>query len=222
VTYFPAWPAENRAPVGRLVEEIPRDAAPQTFPDRPPVFLTDAEAAEIAAARRRARPSRPPRPPAVGLATTLLLSLLAAFFAWVTAEPLLLAFGHGQVGTATVARCTGSGLGLRCVGEFTAARGFTAEHVALLGLPADRRAAGASIPARMVGAQSRQAYAGAGRGDLHLRWTIGLTLVLLCAAGIVSTSGARRLGDRRARRRAVLAGMAGPLLLAAGFLLASW
>jgi hypothetical protein len=212
------WRVSHRGWTGRLVEVIPWAESP---PDRPPVFLTDAEADEIEALQRRATPPRPQRRPAVGLPATVLLALVATFFAWVTAEPLWLAFGHGQAGTATVTRCAGSGLGQRCVGEFTSTTEFTPVPVALLGLPPETRRAGVLVPARMV-AGSRQAFVGVGSGDLHLRWLIGLALVVLCGAGIAWASGANRLNDVGSRRWATATSHAGPLLLTAGFLVAAW
>jgi hypothetical protein len=169
----------------------------------------------------RPAPPREPRRTGAALVALVLLSLCAAFFGWVSAEPLWLAVGHGDHGTATVTRCTGSGIGQRCVGEFATADGFTA-RVALLGLTDAEGKTGAAVSARMVDRDSRQAYVGDDHLALHLRWTVGLLLVLLCGAGIAWASGATRLEDRRARRRAVLGSLAGPLLLTVGFLAATW
>jgi hypothetical protein len=208
-------------------EEIPRDALAgawplaQMRPGRAPVFRADGDAV-------KPRLPKAPRRPASGLAILLVLALLGAFFAWVTAEPLWLAVGHGDRGTATVTRCTGGGVGQRCVGEFTAAGGaFTTEEVSLLGVGGDDRRSGATVPARMVSAEHAEsgplprAYVGDMVG-LHLRWGIGLVLILLCGVGIAWATGALRLADRRSRRRAVLASLAAPLLLMIGFLAATW
>ena len=168
-------------------------------------------------------PPKPPRSPALGLAGTVLLALVASFFAWVSAEPLWLAVGHGDRGTAIVASCTGHGIGQHCRGEFTAASGtFTARDVRLVGVNAAGRANGAQLPARMIAADAQKAYVGAGTGLLHLRWALGLGLVLLCGVGIGWASGALRLPERRSRHRAALASLAGPLLLTAGFLAAAF
>jgi len=170
----------------------------------------------------RNRPRKPPRRPSVGLAGMVLLSLLAAFFAWVSAEPLWLAVGHGDRGTATVTRCAGTGVGQRCVGEFTAAGGeFTVAGVAMLGLAEDQRTAGATMTARMVSADGRSAYAD-DRAGLHLRWAVGLLLVLACGLGIAVTTGAGRLDSRAARIGAVATSLAAPLLITLGFLVASF
>ena len=168
--------------------------------------------------RRRDRP-RPPRRPATGLLGLLVLGLAAMFFAWVSAGPFWLAVGHGNRGTATVVRCTGDGVGQRCVGQFTADRGtFTAQRVALMGVAGDQREQGAVVPARMVDQQARQAYVGSTPLLLHLRWALGVLLLVLCGLGIAALTGARRLETARARRGAVLLSLAGPLALWAGFL----
>jgi hypothetical protein len=149
----------------------------------------------------------------------LVLGLAAMFFAWVSAGPFWLAVGHGDRGTATVTRCTGDGVAQRCVGQFTAARGtFTAPDVALMGVAADQRGEGAVVPARMVDRKARQAYVGSAPLLLHLRWALGVLLVLLCGLGIAALTGARRLETPTARRGAVLLSLAGPLALLAGFL----
>ena len=166
---------------------------------------------------------KPPRRPALALPGLIVFSLLAAFFAWVSAEPLWLATGHGDRGTATVTRCTGNGVGQRCVGAFATTDGrFTAQPVTLLGVAEHERHEGAAITARMVRQDSRQAYVGDDSLTLHLRWGLGLLLVLLCGVGIAWATGATRLETRRARRLAVLTSVAGPLLLAAGFVAATW
>jgi hypothetical protein len=162
---------------------------------------------------------KPPRRPASGLAGLVLLALLSSFFAWVSVEPLWLAFGHGDLGTATVIDCTGHGISQRCRGEFTSADGrFSAEDVRLTGVPSEERIERWQFTARMIGADSRTAYVGTGTGTLHLRWGLGLTLVVLCGLGIAWATGAGRLPDRSARRGAVLVGLAGPLAITAGFL----
>lgn len=172
--------------------------------------------------RRPPRPPKPQRHPAVGLAGSIALTLVASFFAWVSAEPMWLAFGHGQRGAATVTACTGSGLGQQCRGEFAPADGsYTAWDIRLAGIGADERAAGSRVPARMVGPHGSTAYAGTGTGPLHLRWSLGLVMILLCGAGIGWASGALRLPDRRSRRGASLLSLAGPLLIAAAFLVAA-
>jgi hypothetical protein len=170
---------------------------------------------------RRVPPT--PRRPAAGLVALLLLAMVATFFAWVSAGPLWLAAGHGDRGTATVTACTGTGIGQRCRGDFVADGGqVTVPGVALLGVVADRRAEGSVVPARMVSADSRQAYAAPGDLTLHLRWAIGVLIVLLCGLGIAAATGARRLETARARRTAVLISLAGPLVLLAGFLAAAY
>jgi hypothetical protein len=170
-----------------------------------------------------ARRPRTPRRPAVGLIALVALGLIAAFFSWVSAEPFWLAVGHGDPGTATVTQCTGSGVTQRCFGSFAAAEGrFAVPRVTLLGVATDARDAGAAAPARMVSADSRQAYVGAAGPLIHLRWSLGFLLVLLCGYGIAGLTGARRLETGRARRGAVLVSLAGPVLLLVGFLSAAY
>jgi hypothetical protein len=223
----PVAPPDDLESFWLATEEIPRDAQPggwplvQTHPGRRPLFRPDDQIGEP-------RLPKPPRRRVPGLAALVLLALLASFFAWVSAEPLWLAVGHGDAGTATVTRCTGSGVGQRCVGEFTAAGGtFTAKEVSLLGIGAGDRHGGATVPAQMISAGRSaagplpRAYV-ADRLGLHLRWIIGLVVLLACGVGIAWATGARRLENRRARRRAVLASLGAPLLLMIGFLAATW
>jgi hypothetical protein len=164
-----------------------------------------------------------PRRPVLGLISLVALGLIAAFFAWVSAEPFWLAVGHGDRGTATVSQCTGSAVTQRCVGSFSAADGgFTVLRVPLLGVDSGERDTGTVAGARMVGPDSRQAYVGATGPLIHLRWTLGFVLVLLCGYGIAGLTGARRLETGRARRAAVLVSLAGPVLLLVGFLSAGY
>ncbi|MET8147045.1 hypothetical protein ACIBSW_04500 [Actinoplanes sp. NPDC049668] len=172
---------------------------------------------------RRARGPRGPRRPATGLLGLLALGLVAAFFAWVSAEPLWLAAGHGDRGSATVLRCTGSGVTQRCIGQFTAAGGaYRVDDLTLLGVEPERRATGSITPARMVSADSRQAYVGDTGMLVHLRWALGLVLLLVCGLGIAGLTGARRLDTAQARHGALLISIAGPLVLLAGFLAAAY
>ncbi|MET8906667.1 hypothetical protein [Micromonospora sp. NPDC004551] len=174
-----------------------------------------------AARRDPARPARPPDP-VTGLSVLLSLTLLAAFFAWVSAGPLWLAVGHGTSGTAVITDCTGGGLTQRCRGLFQAdGQRFLAHGIRVSGVPAERSATGSVLPARMTGPAAHIAYADAGAGR-HLRWLLGLLLVAGCAAGIARWTGATRLPDRRHRRWAVGMALAGPLLITAGFLASAW
>ncbi|GAA2404343.1 hypothetical protein Cme02nite_68370 [Catellatospora methionotrophica] len=176
---------------------------------------------EAAPARKRARRPRSPRRAGIAMPLLILFGLVAAFFSWVSAEPLWLAVGHGKTGTLTVTSCTGSGLLQRCVGEFaTPARDFTAESVSVLGPPG--QAEGLSAPARMVGAGSHRAYVTNGTGGLHLRWMIGLSIVMFCSICIVFATGALRLPERRERLAAIGLAFAGPLLITIGFLAATF
>jgi len=177
--------------------------------------------------RRPARPRvdrRPPRPPdpLPGLAVLLSLSLVAAFFAWVSAGPFWLAVGHAARGEARIIDCTGEGLTQRCQGTFTPVdRPWVAPGVRVSGVSAGDAATGAKLPARMTGPNSGTAYADTGPAG-HLRWLLGLLVVLGCGAGIARWSGATRLVDVRHRRWATAGAVAGPLVITLGFLVAAW
>jgi hypothetical protein len=170
-------------------------------------------------------PPRPadrlPRNPATSLPLLVLLALLAAFFGWVSAEPLWLAVGHGTPGTVTVAHCSGPPLVQRCQGTFTGGD-FTVADVAVLGVPSGSRAEGTRLPARMVDRSAGRAHASFGGLGLHLRWSLGLTLVFLCGLGIAWATGATRLETRRNRTQAILISLGCPLTLTLGFLIAAW
>ncbi|MDI5942052.1 hypothetical protein QLR68_28775 [Micromonospora sp. DH15] len=174
--------------------------------------------------RRRRAADRPVHPPDPwqGLSALLALSLLAAFFAWVSVGPFWLALGHATTGTVVIGECTGAGLTQRCRGVFTAeGERFIAFGVRVSGVPAERTATGSTLTARMTGPSGDTAYADTGAGR-HLRWLLGLLLVLACGAGIARYTGAARLADRRARRWAVAVAVAGPLVISAGFLAVAW
>jgi hypothetical protein len=163
---------------------------------------------------------RKSRPPALGLGALLLLGLLAGFFGWVSADPFWLAIGHAHAGTATVTKCAGQGLRVRCVGTFTGSD-LSRDRVAVSALSHDEQRPGVKVPARMVSAKGRIAYAGQ-PSSLHLRWILGIALVLLCGLGIGWLTGAGRLGTRRARLAAYSMSVGGPLLLTLGVVAAAW
>ena len=190
------------------------------------------EAGQVPAAyapvRRRQpiRTSRPhrhrkaPRRPAFGLPALLVFALAAAFFAWVSATPLLLTAGHGKRGVATVATCSVHGIDRSCA-EFVAAdKSFTAA-VTLLGPASTHASAGAKLDAQMVSRGSSLAYAG-NNTDLLLHWIPGVVLLVLCGLGIAWATGALRLTGRRTRRLALLGSFGGPILLFAGMLAYAW
>ncbi|GAA4931566.1 hypothetical protein [Actinoplanes utahensis] len=218
------------------VEPVPAPAAepeaaePQTARlermENHPFWLSEEEraATEVAVVdrppgRRRRRPARNPLP---ALLSLVLLSLVAAFFGWVSAEPFWLAVGHGDTGYATTTRCHGDGLTQRCTGRFATTDGdFAVSRVTLLGIAGPAREPGSISPARMVSPASTQAYTAPAGPLMHLRWGLGFLLVLICGYGIAETTGARRLPPR-ARRTAVIASFLGPLLLLGGFLAAAY
>ncbi|MEV4618095.1 hypothetical protein AB0J74_05160 [Asanoa sp. NPDC049573] len=170
----------------------------------------------------RSRRPRRPRQLRAALGMLVVLALAGTFFAWVTAEPIWLAAGRGDTGTATVAGCVGSGLTQRCRGSFAAADGrYTTEGVRLIGVSRAQTATGTRFQAQMVHAGSATAYLENGM-LMTLRWLLGVLLVLLTGVGIVLATGALRLEDRRARRTAAVCGLAAPLLVTIGFLAATY
>jgi hypothetical protein len=231
---FPLWPAIDEPPTAEAqpvpVAPAVSQKAHQNLDQWPPPLLRaslQTRVSEVASApARRQRPDKPLKPlrrPGSGLAALLLFALLSGFFGWTAAEPLWLALGHAQRGTATVTRCSGQGVLRRCVATFTtpgteSTNGFTVDDVTLLGArPGADKAPGAHLAAEMVRRGDRIAYAG-DRNGLHVRWGVGLGLTVLCGLGIAWVTGARRLIGRRARTGAVLLSLAGPLLLFAGML----
>jgi hypothetical protein len=217
---FPLWPAAE-------TRETPIVPAPLPAPaPAPPPAAVDVEAAPakpvVSPVRQTRQPTTPvprrdPRHPAVGLAALVVFALLAGFFSWVSAEPFWLSMGRGKTGTATVSSCTGSGVLQRCLVTVQAA-GFQAERVTLVGAQGTK---GETVQARVVGADARIAYAGDSNG-LHLRWLIGLGLVLLCGLGIAWGMGTNRLPTRRTRLAALGTSVAAPLLLFVATLIATW
>jgi hypothetical protein len=163
----------------------------------------------------------PPRRPAFGLFALVVLGLVAAFIAWVSAEPLWLAIGHGDQGTATATHCSIEGSPYECV-VFTATGGrYVAEDVTLLGTEHGHLRQGTWVAAEMVSAHSSRAYAVDATG-LRLRSAAGLVALLLCGLGIAWATGANRLEPPAVRRAAFLACLGAPLLLALGFLAATF
>lgn len=245
-------PVEVEPTTGAPVDAVPRRVpvrqqsrhrdAPRVDGDRPPddevafwapieeVHWDGTPVREDAAPQRRA-PARTRRTasrttalpdPLPGLTALVLLSLVAAFFAWVSAGPFWLAVGHARDGTVVIDHCTGGGLTQRCRGIFTADDGrFLAHGVRVSGVPAGGSAPGTALPARMTGPDGGTAYADTGAGR-HLRWLPGLLAVLGCTAGIVRWTGSARMPGRRHRRWAVATALAGPALITLGFLAAAW
>jgi hypothetical protein len=162
--------------------------------------------------RPPAAPSRPVRRPretsSSGLVALVLVALLSAFLAWVTAEPVWLALGHSTPGTVTVTKCAGHDLNRRCVGTFRAADPrFTRVGIPLMG---DVPEAGTAVPARMTSDRGQRAYVEVDAGG---RAAFGVALIVLCGLAIVRATGVRRLPTRRARTATTLISLAGPLAL---------
>jgi hypothetical protein len=157
----------------------------------------------------------------LGIPALIVLGLVAAFVAWVSAEPIWLALGHGERGTATATQCFLEGVPYECV-TFTAAGGrYVAEDVTLVGTEHRSLQPGTSVSAEMVSPRSSRAYAVDTTG-LLLRSAAGLVVLLLCGLGAVWATGATRLEPPATRRPAFLACLGAPLLLTLGFLAAAW
>jgi hypothetical protein len=157
---------------------------------------------------RPPRRRKPPRGPWLGLPCLVVLTLAAAFLAWVSAEPFWLAVGHGHVGTATALAPAAAG---GCRASFTASGGTF--HVSKVDLAGTRVCTeGTTMVARMVSDRSAHAYVTT-RSGLRLRWTVGFGLVLLCGLGIMWSSGALRLRGWR-RTTSVGLSFAGPVAIA--------
>jgi hypothetical protein len=188
-------------------------------PTDPAVGSLRALSAVAVTGRRAVRPPSAPVRPArrggpragstTGLVALVLLALVSAFFAWVTAEPLWLAVGHSQSGAITVTRCTGD----RCLGTFTGTgKDFVRDGVPVMG---DAPVVGQTSPARMTSGRGIRAYVDV---DPNSRALVGIALILLCGLGIVRATGVRRLPTRPTRRTATLLSLAGPLALLAAML----
>ncbi|MEV6597429.1 hypothetical protein AB0M36_11265 [Actinoplanes sp. NPDC051346] len=221
---------EDHARADRALQDRVRAERASALLETSPFWLSEEQrtpAPEHETPRGTGRPPRrkprEPRRPVSGLLALLALGLVATFFSWVSAEPFWLAVGHGHAGTATIARCTGDGVTQRCYGQFTSADGvYTVPRIALFGVEPAQRATGSVASARMVSQDSRQAYVGATGTLVHLRWSLGFVLVVLCGLGIAGLTGAWRLDSARSRRAALLTSLAGPLALLAGFLLVAY
>ena len=175
-----------------------------------------------AAKRSARRTRRQTLPVRTALSALIALALAGTFFAWVSAEPIWLAVGRGDTGTAMVTSCVGDGLTQRCQGSFMAKDGtYTTEGVRLLGVTEAQAIPGTQVQAKMVHSGSERAYLG-DQTVMTLRWLLGLVLVLLSGVGIVFATGALRLENRRSRRIAALCGLTAPLLVTIGFLAATF
>lgn len=220
-------------PPGVLAEGIPppRHAAADTPSDQParavePIqaMWNNADGSGLKRPEPRAPivPLKPPKPRSlwVALPSMILLTGLAAFFSWVSAEPFWLSVGHDISGTVTVSECVAEGFAPRCEGDFVSdSGGQTLPGVRITGdTEAERQ--GTTVAAQAVSGSARSVYIGDTTG-LVLRWGIGLFLVLCCGLAIAAVSGAWQWRGK-ARAGAVLACVAGPLLLWFGALALTW
>ncbi len=236
----PARPPTRRGPTPALTTPPPafRRARPTPVPiqaparsdalgdlwdgdsDRVPDALAPTRRRQAVQTGRPHRHRKAPRRPAFGLPALLVFALAAAFFAWVSATPLLLTAGHGSRGVATVATCSVHGIDRNCA-EFVAADKSFSAAVTLLGPASTHASAGQKLDARMVSRGSNLAYAG-NNTDLLLHWIPGVVLLILCGFGIARATGALRLAGRRTRTLALLGSFGGPILLFAGMLAYAW
>jgi hypothetical protein len=156
----------------------------------------------------------------LALPALVLLALLTAFLAWVSAEPFWLAVGHGSQGTAVVVAAQ-SGGEPACQATFTADGGdFIVSRVVLAGVRGSACVAGTRLTARMVSADGDRAYP-VDHADLNLRWAVGFGLILLMGLLIMWITGALRFaGWRRVATTALSLGA--PFLVTAGILTASF
>jgi hypothetical protein len=102
----------------------------------------------------------------------------------VSAEPFWLAFGRGQAGTATVVPASDG-----CRADIVVGQTTFASNVDLAGIEAAECRVGATFPVQMLHANADRAFATDAAG-LHLRWAVGLFLVLLCGLLIAWLTGA--------------------------------
>lgn len=203
--------------------------------DSRPIVVPAQRQPEKAMRPPRARPARPARPPRnpmrpwLAMPALVVLSLLTAFFAWVSAEPFWLAVGHGAGGVATIlpaqpAATSSDPAGWRahsCRASFIAEGGaFTVSRVVLAGVTGPSCRAGTRLAARMVSADGERAYP-VGRADLNLRSLVGLLLILLCGLAIMAVTGALRFAGWRRVATAGLS-LAAPLLVTLGILIATF
>jgi len=222
-------------------ESAPAQATVDGRPSVVPAAVPGQRQPEKATRPPRARPARPPRPPRnpmrpwLAMPALVLLALATSFFAWVSAEPFWLAVGHGARGVATILPtetttvdpadpADPADLGWRtraCRATFIAEGGaFIVSRVVLAGVTGPACTAGTRLPAQMVSADGERAYP-IERGDLTLRWSVGLLLIVLCGLGIMLVTGALRFaGWRRVTTTALSLGA--PLLVTFGILAATF
>jgi hypothetical protein len=161
-----------------------------------------------------------PRSAKVALPMVVVLALIAAFIAWVSAEPFWLSVGHDIEGTVTVNECEAAGFAPRCEGEFVPEQGSVKLPGVRITGDAQAKQSGETIAAQAVSLSSGTVYVGDQLG-LVLRWGIGLVLLLVCGLCIAWVTGAWRWHGR-ARTVTVLVSLAGPVLLWFGALAFSW
>jgi hypothetical protein len=151
----------------------------------------------------------------LGLPALLVLTLAAAFFAWVSAEPFWLALGRGQTGTATVIEASDG-----CRATIASGPDDQMSNVELVGIDPAACTPAAAVEARILSNDSGRAYATDLPG-LHLRWTAGLFLVLLCGLTIAWLTGAASFAGWRFAVALSLS-LGGPAAIAAALIAAAY
>jgi hypothetical protein len=151
----------------------------------------------------------------------VVLALLTAFFAWVSAGPFWLSVQPGVRGTATITASTPVRVGTGpCRATFTASgQQFTVSRVTLNGVSRRSCVTGTAVPARMVSSTGSQAYALDGR-QLKVRSALGFLAIVLCTLAITWVTGAGRFVGRQ---RIVVLGssLSLPIMLAIGVLVSA-
>ncbi|HIW63650.1 MAG TPA: hypothetical protein H9881_14420 [Candidatus Stackebrandtia excrementipullorum] len=168
----------------------------------------------------RTKRVKPPRRPQVMLPMVILLTGVAAFFSWVSAEPFWLYTGHEVTGTVTVAECDTEGFAPRCQGRFVPHSGGETQPVLRISGDTHAERAGETVTGQVVSHRSTSVYIGDDLG-LLLRWSVGLGLVIATGFAIAWATGAWRFPGRL-RAGAVAVSLAGPLLIWLGALALTW
>lgn len=211
-------------PKGPDVDEtapLPRAAA-DGEPSQATQRIRDAwsDVPESTAPTTRPAEVKPPRPPLVVLPMVILLTGLAAFFSWVSAEPFWLYVGHEVSGTVTVGECHAEGFAPRCTGRFVPDSGGDSQPVLRISGDTSAERAGETVTGQVVSQRSTSVYIGDDLG-LLLRWSIGLGAVVALGFAIAWAGGAWRFTGRL-RAGAVTVSLAGPLIIWLGALALTW
>lgn len=209
---------ERSAPPGLGVGESPQLVGDER--SRATRRIWDAWSGKRSGAVSRPVEVKPPRHPLVVLPMLILLTGVAAFFSWVSAEPLWLYAGHQVSGTVTVEECHAEGFAPRCEGRFVPDAGGDTQPVLRISGDTGAERAGETVTGRVVSPRATSVYIGDELG-LLLRWSIGLAVVIAVGFAIAWVAGAWRFTGRL-RAGAVGLSLAGPLVIWLGALALTW